>query len=266
MSILAALLIGTAVGALVRPTTAGVRRLAPARPVPRRSDRRRRTVATILPAMGLAVGAVAGMRALVSLFAVGAIAWLVTVLRSQQQRRASAAACRARVIEACGVLAADLRAGRTVQDALDGAATVCPELGPAVATARLGGDVGAVLDEAAAAPGAGGLRTLGAAWRVSEQSGAAFAAVVERLSHSLRADESTRRQVSAGLGGTRATARLLAGLPLLGTLLGYAIGADPLAFLTGSPIGWVCLIAGITLGGLGLLWVERLAGACEADR
>jgi tight adherence protein B len=101
---------------------------------------------------------------------------------------------------------------------------------------------------------------------VAERSGAAFATIVERLADSLRADESVRRQISAGLAGTRSTARLLAGLPLFGTALGYGIGAAPVAYLTGSVLGWCCLFAGLVLAALGLLWVERLAETCETNR
>ena len=211
-------------------------------------------------------GTVFGGQVVMTSGAAAVITGVVIALRAANRRRAEAAVRRAGVIEACGVLAADLRAGRTTQDALDGAASVCSELRPAAAAARLGGDVGAALELASVTPGAGGLRALGTAWRVSERSGAAFAAIAERLAASLRADESVRRQVSAGLAGSRATARLLAALPLLGTLLGYGIGADPLAFLSGSLIGGICLTAGLTLGVLGLVWVEHLATTCEADR
>jgi tight adherence protein B len=72
-----------------------------------------------------------------------------------------------------------------------------------------------------------------------------------------------RRQVSAGLAGARATARLLASLPILGLCLGYAVGARPLTFLTGTQVGWLCLAVGLALAGVGLFWVERLADACE---
>lgn len=232
-----------------------------ARPPARRRRLWRRTLLATVAAV-LATVAGADPRLLVTGSAL-AVAGLVGVrLRMHRQARAAAVRRRGQVIEACGVLAADLRAGRTPQDALDGAAAICAELTPAAASARLGGDVGRALDQASALPGAGGLAALAAAWRVAERSGSAFAGIVERIAESLRADEAVRRQVSAGLAGTRSTARLLAGLPVLGIALGYAIGAQPLAFLTGSPIGWACLAAGIGLAVIGLTWVERLADSC----
>lgn len=216
--------------------------------------------------LGLVVGGLLGAQVLVSSVAACVVMAVVVVQRGRQRRRRAATARRGRVIEACTVMAADLRAGRTPQDALAGAATVCPELEVASAAARLGGDVGAALDSAARTPGGAGLRAIGAAWRVAERSGAAFGTITERLADSLRADEAIRRQVAAGLSGTRSTARLLAGLPLFGTVLGFAIGADPIAFLSGTPIGWLCLGVGLALMVLGLAWVERLAESCEGAR
>lgn len=216
--------------------------------------------------LGLVVGSLFGRQVVVSLLAVGVLAATGLVLRAKGRGRATAAERRGRVIEACTVLAADLRAGRTPRDALEGAASVCSELRTAAAAARMGGDVSAALELAATSPGSGGLRALAAAWRVSDRSGAALAGIAERLALSLRTEEAVRRQVAAGLGGARATARLLAGLPLVATLLGYAVGAAPLTFLTGTMVGWGCLFVGLGLGVLGLFWVERMAARCEADR
>ena len=211
------------------------------------------------------VGVVALGRPMLLILVVAGVAAGLHGLRQRARRRAVAVVCRAHVIEACGVLASDLRAGRMPGDALASAATICPELGPAASAARLGDDVPAALDLAATKPGASGLRALSAGWRVAEQSGAALAAVAERIADALRSEEQVRRQVVAGLAGTRATGRLLAGLPVLGLGLGYAVGAHPLEFLTGTLIGWLCLSVGLVLAGAGMAWIERLADSCEGD-
>jgi tight adherence protein B len=200
-----------------------------------------------------------GMQVLVSVAALAVVVWTVLWQRSQHRRRSAGAALRAQVIEACDVLSADLIAGRPPAEALEGAATICPDLRIASAACRLGGDVPATLDLAAETPGAEGLRALASAWRVAEESGAAFAGIVDRLSDSLRSDEAIRRQTAASLAGARATARLLAVLPFFGAALGYALGADPIAFLTDTPIGWIALTAGLALSIAGLAWTDRLA-------
>ena len=233
---------------------------------PRRSDSGagRRTRAAV--GGGVAVLSVVALgRLMLIVLVVASVAAGLRGLRQRARRRAGAVACRARVIEACGVLASDLRAGRVPGDALSSATTICSELGPAASAARLGDDVPAALDLAATKPGASGLRALSAGWRVAEQCGAALAAVAERIADALRGEEQVRRQVVAGLAGTRATGRLLAGLPVLGLGLGYAVGAHPLDFLTGTLIGWLCLFAGLILAGAGMAWIEHLADSCEGD-
>ncbi|MFC0627650.1 type II secretion system F family protein [Kribbella deserti] len=262
----AAVLVGVAVALALPASARGIRRLRPRQvPTLRFTLRSRRTVVAAVMLV-LVVGSLLGAQVLVSLMTVSVLVGTALLLRAKGRARAAADGRRGQVIEACTILAADLRAGRTPRDAMEGAATVCPELRPAAAAARLGGDVSEVLEFAARSPGCGGLRALAAAWRVSDRSGAALAGIAERLALSLRTDEAVRKQVTAGLGGTRATARLLAALPVLATFLGYAVGAAPLTFLTNTPIGWACLTLGLALGVLGLFWVERMATKCESTQ
>jgi tight adherence protein B len=201
------------------------------------------------------------MQVLMSALALAVITALVLAQRAQHRRRAAATATRAQIIEALDILAADLTAGRPPLDALEGAATIYPDFQVAHAAAKLGGDVPGALEVSAESPGAQGLRALAAAWRVAEESGAAFAALTERLAASLRADEAIHRQTAASLAGARSTARILALLPVFGIALGYSLGADPLTFLTATPTGWLCLTAGLSLTTLGLHWTTRLSEA-----
>jgi tight adherence protein B len=198
-------------------------------------------------------------RAFFSVGAITVICVLALLQRAQHRRQATATARRTNVIEALDVLAADLAAGRPPIDALGGAASIAPGLRPAHAAAKLGGDVPEALELVAQSPGNAGIRALAATWRVAEESGAAFATLIERLADSLRADEAIHRQTAAGLAGARSSARILAALPLFGTALGYSLGADPLSFLTSTPPGWLCLTAGLALTALGLQWTSRLA-------
>lgn len=224
-----------------------------------RSSSRRLAALAALVALSIGIATSLGPALLFSTAAIAAISAIVRWQLNRHRRSRAESARRALIIEACDVLAADLSAGRPPQDALDGASQSCAELRVVAAAAKLGGDVAGALEIAAESPGAEGLRALGAAWKVADESGAAFASIVERLADSLRADEAVRRQIAANLAGTRSTARLLAGLPLLGTALGYAIGADPLTFLTTTPAGWLCLTAGLALTTTGLLWTDHLA-------
>jgi tight adherence protein B len=169
---------------------------------------------------------------------------------------------RALVRESCEVIAAELRAGRSPLAALEAAAGVLPALMPAVAVSRMGGDVPGAL-RSIRLPGAEGLARLAAAWAVAAGSGAGLADVLDQVSAGLRDDEALRDEVAAQLSGPRASARMLAALPLLGIALGIGAGADPIGFLAGSPYGLVCLVLGVVLAVTGVSWVDRLARNAE---
>ncbi|MBK5305511.1 MAG: type II secretion system F family protein [Frankiaceae bacterium] len=205
--------------------------------------------------------------ALLSGLAAAAIAAgaVVALRRALDLRRHAAARDRerARALDALALLGADLRAGRTPADALAAAASVAcgPSAGAlaaAAATARLGGDVPGALDApSSAVPTV--LRGLAACWQVCHEAGTGLAAAVERLEDGLRAAEAQRRAVAAELAGPRATAQLLAVLPVVGIVLAAALGARPAHFLLHTPLGLGCLVTGLLLDGAGVLWTQRLA-------
>ncbi|XVQ90157.1 type II secretion system F family protein [Microbispora siamensis] len=181
---------------------------------------------------------------------------------------ATAAAWRAASIELCQSLAAELSAGRTPGDALARAvSSVSPPdpavLAPVVAAARDGGDVAAALVNAAPARGGEGLVRLAACWRVSVAVGGGLTALVERVCASLREAQAHREEVVAQLSGPRATARMLAGLPVLGLLMAAGLGMNPLAFLFGGPAGFACLVVGLALDAVGVWWTHRLVTRAE---
>jgi tight adherence protein B len=183
-------------------------------------------------------------------------------VRRSRQRDALLEEERARALDALSLLASDLRVGRTPSEALVAAADVAvgvssSTLRTAGAAARLGGDVVAVLraDTSAVATT---LHALAACWQVCSDAGSGLATAVERLAEGLRAAEAQRRAVLAELAGPRATAQLLAVLPLGGIGLAGALGAHPLHVLLGTPVGLACLLAGGTLDALGIAWTRRL--------
>jgi tight adherence protein B len=172
------------------------------------------------------------------------------------------------VIALCGALAGEVRAGRQPGEALLCAAHDSGGLGDAqaavLAAARFGGDVPGALAVAAGQPGAEGLRGLAACWRVAVDQGAGLAAGLDRLEGALCAERDQRRDLRAQLAGARATAVMLAGLPVLGLLLGVALGSDPLRVLLHTGAGLGCLLVGGVLEGLGVWWVTRIVRGAEA--
>jgi tight adherence protein B len=187
-------------------------------------------------------------------------------VRELRRRRRRPHERRTAVIELCDGISAELAAGRTPQTALSNAAAVVDsELCDAL-TAAPGDDVAARLDRVAELPGAEGLRLLAGCWRIGAERGGMFGGVVDGLAGTLRAEQAHRAEVAAQLAGPRATARLLAMLPLLGLAMGAALGAHPLAFLFGTVPGGGCLLAGLGLDALGLWWTRRLVAGAEMSR
>ncbi len=187
-------------------------------------------------------------------------------LAAQARGRRVAAELGARVAATLGLLAAELRAGVLPVEALQNAADDLPELRHAADAARRGGDVAAALDVVARRPGADDLAEAAAAWRVAERSGAPVADVLDRVVDAVRSDRDLGREVRAEVASSRATARLLAVLPVLGLGLGSGLGGDPVHVLTATLPGAICLAAGCALALLGLAWVERIVASAEARR
>ncbi len=181
------------------------------------------------------------------------------------RRRALHTRQRRAAIELVAAFAAELRAGQPVRQAFVRAQQSSPGGVGAqvVAVAELGGDVPRALEVAAAQGELPVLRSLAALWRVAEGSGAGLAQAADRLAIAQSQAELARAELSAQLAGPRATARVLAGLPILGMLLGSGLGASPLAWLFGSPWGWLVLVLGCALEAVGLWWIARLTRSVE---
>lgn len=193
-----------------------------------------RSTTRVLPVVGLlggGVGAVVGGPvAAVAMAGYGTLA-----VRAALRWRVNRSAERSRrhgLDQLCG-LAADLRAGLPVSHALD---------------------VTAIESD-----GASRLRQLtSAAVRLADQTGAPLAELLERIEADARATDRGLAAAAAQAAGARATAWLLAALPIGGIGLGYGIGVDPMAVLLHSTVGGVSAVVAVALQVVGLLWAERL--------
>lgn len=232
------------------------------------SSRGGRWSAAVPAAVGLGVApwvVDSPVSALLLVTSTAVLAHVVATVRSSR-RRAIADDLAVRVAAGVELLAAELRTGAPPATALRGTLDDLPELEAVVAVAERAGDVAAALGVVAGVPGGRGLAAVAAAWRVAERAGAPVADVLDRVVDAARAERDVAREVRAEGASARATARLLAVLPLLGLGLGSGLGGDPVHVLLGTLPGAVCLAAGSALALGGLAWVERIGASADGFR
>jgi tight adherence protein B len=217
--------------------------------------------AVLLCWFGLRVGPMAAY--LVALTA-GTLSAIIALWRRGVRRR-EADQISGRVAETCSLIADELHAGRPVAVALDCAADEWSLLVEARRAFELGADVPDALRRLATVPGAADLRLLGAAWQVSAHTGHGLAVAVDSVAGNLRAAQSTRRVIASELASARATAWLVAALPIPALLIGGGAGGNPWRFLIGTPIGLGLLTGGLVLGLAGLWWLELIADGARGS-
>jgi len=99
---------------------------------------------------------------------------------------------------------------------------------------------------------------LALATEVVERSGAPSAAVYDGMAAGILAELARIDEQDVALAGARTTATLLAALPLVGAGLGFAMGANVVAVLLGTPIGRLCFVVGVVAWIVGRWWTRRL--------
>jgi tight adherence protein B len=195
--------------------------------------------------------------------------------RAGRDHRAAATAAIG-LSDALGVLVAELRAGAHPSDAASAAVIGTPDGAPegagatralsvAAAAARLGGDVPAALHCAGPVQLRPWLDRLAVAWSLADRYGIPLADLLDAVRSDTEQRVRFTAEVRARLAGPRATAAVLAGLPLLGLVLGHAVGAAPLRVLSETSAGQGLLVVGTGLACAGILWSARLmSGAVPA--
>lgn len=193
--------------------------------------------------------------ALIVLGCAGAVAQMVgraRLARVADQRRAA-------VVEVAEALAGELRAGQPLLVALERCTETWAGFEPVAAAGRLGADVPTAMRRLVRLPGAEGLAEVATAWQVSHSSGAGLSTALGQVTATARARQSTRHVVAAELASARATARLVALLPVGVLVMAAGVGGRPWQFLLASPAGLACLAAGAALAFAGLWWIDRIA-------
>ncbi|MBS1699897.1 MAG: type II secretion system F family protein [Actinobacteria bacterium] len=106
---------------------------------------------------------------------------------------------------------------------------------------------------------AGGVwRVVAAVWSIAGTVGAPLGEALRAIAAALEGAGDIRDEVSVALAEPAGTARLMLWLPLVGLLLGTALGFDTVTMLVTQPAGWICLAAGLGLLLLARLWTGAM--------
>ena len=152
-------------------------------------------------------------------------------------------------------LAAELRAGAEPLAALR-AAGESRGAARSAATAALGGDAAAIFAEVYNRTPL--IRAIEVAWELNGASGFALADIIDQLVAGEVAAQQARRLLVVETAGPKHSARVVALLPLLGLLLAFLVGTNPLAWLLGTRLGLITLAVGLLLNGIGAFWAGRI--------
>lgn len=261
---IAALLLSLASLALPPPPRHRV--ASPAR-APRRPVVGRAGAACFAACAFVAVAVLVPATAVLAVLVVGATA----TLRYRRRRRARRAADEGATLEAAlDVLVGELRVGAHPVRAFHAAAgesvgAVAASLRAVAARARLGADVAAGLRAAAhSSTLPAQWDRLAVCWQLAGDHGLAIATLMRAAQRDIAERQRFSARVTASMAGARATATILAGLPVLGVLLGQLIGARPLSFLLRAHYGGWLLVVGCMLACGGLLWSDRITDRLRA--
>jgi tight adherence protein B len=225
--------------------------------------RRRVPVAPIALCGGLALAFVVPA----TVIAAGAMVTATGLLRHRRRvRRRRRAAESVALQAALDVLVGELRVGAhpvaafvVAADEVDGA--VSASLRAVAARARLGADVAEGMRSVARqSPLPAHWERLAVYWQLAQTHGLAIAALMQTAQRDVVERERFSARVDSGLAGARTTAAVLAGLPVVGVVLGQLLGADPVGFLLSDGAGGWLLVIGVALACVGLLWSDRITG------
>ncbi|MDH4148584.1 MAG: type II secretion system F family protein [Acidimicrobiia bacterium] len=179
------------------------------------------------------------------------------------ERRRAAASYEADLVLALRSVAAALRTGATVRQAVSEALSTPPatrhddlrRLGEAV---ERGADLQVSLAGWAHGPASGGTSIAAGGLTLAAELGGSGAALADALADALAARLDARAAARAVASQARLSAAVLVASPLLVAAMGVGTGSAGAQFLFHTELGLACLVAGLGLDALGAWWMSRL--------
>jgi tight adherence protein B len=172
----------------------------------------------------------------------------------------------AQLPEVLDALAAPVRAGASLPQAFAAAAEeIDPPMRDILVRTTRDLDAGVSQDEAIArlAPRCAvpeGL-LISRALRIARHAGTELARVLDELAGTLRERERLAREARAATAQARASAFVVAALPVVFVAIMSAGAGDQARLLFGEPVGWLLLAVGGGLEAAGIFWIRRITAS-----
>ena len=159
------------------------------------------------------------------------------------------------------VLAAYVRAGRSLRQAVADAAGEVPEPSArALRDAAAAVALGASPAEALSALGADtDVTHLRAVVEMQTRAGGDLALLLDRFADVLRGREELRRAAAVATAQARATGRMVTAMPVFGVAALWLLDRSGFMLVVGSPLGWAALALSVALAALGHVLIARIA-------
>jgi len=200
----------------------------------------------LLGVAGFVTGGI-GIATAALLLSAGGPALAVAARRGRAARAVDAA-----LPETLEAAARSLRTGASLRQALDEAA---PEV---VARAGAGESLTACLDRWADRCPTPGVRLAVASLALAAEAGGTAAAAVDGVAATIRADLAVAAEVRAQSSQARLSALVIAVSPLVFGLLAAGTDGRTAQFLLRTPLGSLCLLAGLVLDAVAAWWMHRI--------
>ena len=184
-----------------------------------------------------------------------------TGLRGRLSARRDARLRRAQLPVVVSVLAAYVRAGRSLRQAVADAAGDVPE--PSAGSLRAAAAaiaVGAAPAEALAALGGDAdVAHLRAVVEMQARTGGDLVLLLERMADVLRSREELRRSAAVATAQARATGRMVTAMPAFGIGALWLLDRPGFNLVVGSIVGWAAIAGSVLLAAVGHVLIRRIA-------
>lgn len=182
-------------------------------------------------------------------------------LRGRLAGRRDAQLRSAQLAVVVSVLAAYVRAGRSLRQAVSDTAGEVPEPSArSLRTAAAAIALGAPPAEALTALGSDAdVAHLRAVLEMQSRMGGDLVLLLDRMADVLRSREELRRAAALATAQARATGRMVTAMPAFGIGALWLLDRPGFRLVVGSPIGWAAIAASVLLAGLGHLLIRRIA-------